>query len=68
MKHITMFDRPYPKDKQMEGLAISQMIVSGACIKCRYYKRCSTDERFSFPADAACMKRKAELMKENDNG
>lgn len=68
MKHITMFDRQSPKEKQMEGLAISQMIVSGACFKCRYYKRCSTDERFSFPSDSACMRRKSELMKEADHG
>lgn len=27
--HITMFDRPYPAEKQAEGIAISQAIVGG---------------------------------------
>ena len=31
-KHITMFDRPYPAEKQAEGIAISQAIVGGHCI------------------------------------
>ena len=29
--HIAMFDRPYPPEKQAEGLAISQAIVDGHC-------------------------------------
>ena len=32
MKHITMFDRPYPAEKQAEGLAIHQAIVEGHCV------------------------------------
>ena len=62
MNLITLFDRPYPQDKQMEGIAISQAIVSGECFKCPHYKRCSTDETFFFPPDSACMKRKKKLL------
>ena len=62
MNLITLFDRAYPQDKQMEGIAISQAIVSGECFKCTHYKRCSTDETFRFPPDSACMKRKKDLL------
>lgn len=65
MTHINIFDRPYPYEKQMEGLAIGQAVVSGECFKCSYYKRCSSDETFRFPAEAACMKRKKNLMEAN---
>lgn len=62
MTLITMFDRPYPADKQAEGRAVSWAIASGACNACKHLPRCSTDNRFVFPADAACMKKKAELL------
>ena len=39
--HITMFDRPYPPEKQAEGLAISQAIVGGHCHKMISYFLCS---------------------------
>ena len=61
-KHITMFDRPYPAEKQAEGIAISQAIVGGHCIKCGFYKKCTTDNRFKFPVFAWCMRRKAEIL------
>ena len=62
MNYITIFDRPYPKDKQMEGIAISQAVVSGDCFKCPYYKQCSSDETFRPTPDTACMKRKKKLL------
>lgn len=34
--HIAMFDRPYPPEKQAEGLAISQAIVDGHCETCGF--------------------------------
>ena len=37
-KHITMFDRPHPAEKQAEGIAISQAIAGGHCIQCGFYK------------------------------
>ena len=62
MKLITLFDHIYPKDKQMEGIAISQAVVSGECFKCPHYKRCRSDKTFCPPPDTACMKRKKKLM------
>lgn len=62
MKHITMFDRPYPAEKQAEGLAIHQAIVEGHCDKCSFLSQCSTQDDFKFPAFAWCMRRKAEIL------
>lgn len=63
IKHITMFDRPYPADKQAEGLAISQAIVGGHCDKCGFLQQCSTQGgAFRFPVFAWCMRRKAEIL------
>ena len=67
MNLITLFDRAYPQDKQMEGIAISQSVVSGECFKCLYYKRCSSDRTFCFPPDAPCMKRKRRLMESGED-
>lgn len=54
----------YPKDKQAEGLAISQAIAIGKCNECRFLKQCESDRNFTFPADAYCQKRKQEILKE----
>lgn len=62
-KHITMFDRAYPKEKQAEGLAISQAIVNGKCEKCLFLKQCESDRNFQFPPSAWCGKRKQEILK-----
>lgn len=62
--NFTMFDRQYPKDKQAEGLAISQAIAIGKCNECRFLKQCESDRNFTFPADAYCQKRKQEILKE----
>ena len=66
MKLVAILDRAYPKDKQMEAVAISQSVVSGDCFKCPYYKRCSSDRTFHPPADTACMKWKRKLLKGGD--
>ena len=60
--HITMFDRPYPVEKQAEGIAVSQAIVEGHCAKCGFYKKCSTDTHFKPPVFAWCMRRKADIL------
>lgn len=62
--HITMFDRPYPPEKQAEGLAVSQAIVGGHCHKCGFFPQCSTQDDFQFPVFAWCMKRKAVILRE----
>ena len=35
-KHITLFDRPYPVDKQAEAISIHLAIVEGHCDKCDF--------------------------------
>ena len=63
-KHVTLFDRQYPAEKQAEGIAISQAELEGHCIKCEFDKKCMTDNRFEFPAFAWCMRRKVEILKD----
>lgn len=59
---ITLFDRPYPRDKQIEAIAIHQSVVTGECFKCQDYKVCSAGGTFKFSLDNPCMKRKKELL------
>ena len=61
-KHVAMFDRPYPEDKQAEGLAIYQAVVEGHCDKCGFFSQCSTQDDFKFPEFAWCMRRKTEIL------
>ncbi len=61
-RHITLFDRAYPAEKQAEGLAISEAIVNGECDKCAFLARCKSDESFIFPVFAWCSRRKAEIL------
>ena len=66
MTLITMFDKPYPADKQAEGRAVSWAIATGACFSCRHLLRCSNDRSFVFPPSAACMKKKREYLGGDD--
>lgn len=63
-KHITMFDREYPADKQAEGIAIQEAVVEGHCDKCGFLSKCSTDGSFRPPVFAWCFRRKQEILKE----
>lgn len=63
-KHITMFDREYPMDKQAEGMAIHQAVVTGACNQCGFLAKCSTDYRFKPPVFAWCSRKKSEILAE----
>ena len=67
-KHITMFDRPYPAEKQAEGIAVHQAVAEGHCVKCGFFGRCSTDSRFMPPVFAWCMRRKAEILSDWKKG
>ena len=62
-QHITMFDREYPKDKQAEGIAISEAVAFGHCNKCGALKQCSKDVNFQFPVFAWCQQRKSQILK-----
>ncbi len=61
-KRITIFDRPYPIEKQAEGIAVSQAVVEGHCNNCQFLKKCSTDYSFKLPAFAWCSLRKREIL------
>lgn len=50
-------------EKQAEGLAIVDAILSGECDKCPSFAECRVNEHFKFPVDAYCMKQKAIVMK-----
>lgn len=58
-----LFVDEYPADMQAEGIAINHAVLSGACNSCRYLLRCCSDDNFKLPADAACMKIKAEILR-----
>ena len=60
--HVTMFDRPYPPEKQAEGLAISQAIVGGHVRPADFCRSAPPKRSFRFPVFAWCMRRKAEIM------
>ena len=51
-------------EKQAECCAINWAVYSGACNRCRHLKRCENDRGFTFPAEAACMKKKQEVLRE----
>lgn len=63
-KHIKIFDRPYPAEKQAEGLAITEAIHNGECNKCGFLSQCKSDESFVFPVFAWCSGRKSEILAE----
>ena len=65
---VTTFDRSYSPEELAEGQAVIWAMASGACNSCEHLQRCSTDDRFVFPADAACMKKKAELLEVQSDG
>ena len=68
-KHITLFDRPYPTDKQAEAIAIHLAVVEGHCDKCGFLPQCSTQgEAFQFPVFVWCMRRKAEILADMQKG
>ena len=61
-KIITIFDAPYPAEKQAEGIAVNWAVLSGACNTCPYLSRCESDESFFPHSNAACMVRKDEIL------
>lgn len=62
--NITIFDQPYPKDKQAEGLAISIAVATGKCNDCEFLKQCENDRAFQFPPQAWCQQQKQRILKE----
>lgn len=62
--NVTIFDREYPREKQAEGIAISEAVAYGKCDKCAFLKQCQTDSNFQFHVFAWCHQRKHQIMKE----
>lgn len=62
--YCTAFMEDLPPEKQAEGLGVQAAVILGECFRCKDYARCSTDEMFKFPADAACMVRRDMVLKE----
>lgn len=52
--YCTAFMEDLPPEKQAEGLGVQAAVLLGECFRCEHYARCSTDETFVFPANAAC--------------
>ncbi|MBP3939477.1 MAG: hypothetical protein IK955_08705 [Clostridia bacterium] len=65
--NTVIFDKPYSADKIAEGRAIQWAVVSGACNKCDYLRRCESDVFFQFPQNAACMIKKNEILRSDNN-
>lgn len=66
-KHIVIFDRPLPLEKQAEGVAVNEAIVDGHCDRCGFLQQCHSCDSFRPPLFTYCMKRKAEILKEWEN-
>jgi hypothetical protein len=53
--NIVLFDKPYPRDKMVQGLGVSYAVATGKCGKCEYLPECETNSSFVLPDNAACM-------------
>lgn len=62
--YCTAFMEDLPPEKQAEGLGVQAAVLLGECFHCEHYARCSTDETFEFPPNAACMVRRDRVLKE----
>lgn len=67
-KDTVIFDKPYSKEKNAEGLGVNWALITGACNACKFLEQCSTDRDFEFPNYAPCMVKKTEILKGFDNG
>ena len=63
-KHITILDRPYPKEKQAEALVVQMAVVEGYCDKCGFLPKCCSDIGFKPPVFAWCSQQKNRILKE----
>lgn len=62
--YCTAFMEDLPPEKQAEGLGVQAAVILGECFRCKDYARCSTDETFVFPAEAACMVHRDRVMRD----
>lgn len=66
--YCTAFMENLPPEKQAEALGVQAAVLLGECDHCGQLAKCSTDEPFVFPANAACSKRKADILKKWEEG
>ena len=62
--YCNAFMEDLPPEKQAEDLGVQAAVILGECFRCEHYARCSTDETFVFPANAACMVRRDKVLKD----
>lgn len=62
--NIVIFEKPLPKDKQAEGMAINWCILNKKCDTCPDLMRCQFDPDFTPPKYSACMIRKRKILRE----
>lgn len=62
MSKITILDKEYDRETSAEALGIGGSVLNGECDKCPSVAVCSTNSRFVFPEDAACMIRKRKIL------
>ena len=62
-KLVTIFAEELPREKQAEGIAVSEAVASGECARCMHLPVCEKVETFKPPGGAFCMVRKAEILK-----
>lgn len=62
--YCNAFMEGLPPERQAEGMGVQAAVLLGECFRCEHYARCSTDETFVFPANAACMVRRDKVLKE----
>ena len=55
-------------EKQAEAIGIYQAVMGGDCDSCVYFVGCAAGKLYPFPADAACSKRKADILKKWEEG
>lgn len=62
--YCTAFMEDLPPEKQAEGLGVQTAVLLGECFHCEHYARCSMDEMFVFPENAACMVHRDGFLKQ----
>ena len=55
-------------EKQAEAIGIYQAVMGGDCDRCSYFAGCAAGKFPRIPDDAACSKRKADILKKWEEG
>lgn len=55
-------------EKQAEAIEIYQAVMGGDCDRCAYFVGCAAGKFLRIQDDAACSKRKADILKKWEEG